>query len=110
MVIDADLTSSPAGLALREPDDFTSLKVLVHGTAHSRGTLAEALGPVGALDDRGNAFLRIEQLKQLAGDRARNEQWLTSFDAMVEYARDKGWVADDGQSLQAHCEWQEDAA
>ena len=106
MVLDADLKSSPARLTLDEPDDFTSLKVRVHGARAETDALTDALEPVGTLDEGGNALLAIAQLRRLAGDRARDEQWRASFDAMVEYARAKGWVTGDGARLQAHCEWQ----
>jgi hypothetical protein len=105
MFVEADLRSSPPSVALREPDDFRSLKVVVRGALDRHAALLEALAPVGELDDQEHAFLAVDGLKRLAGDRARDEQWLASFDAMVEYARDKGWVAEDGASLQAHCEW-----
>jgi hypothetical protein len=106
MIIGVDLTSTVPALALREPDDLTSLKVLVRGSGASVDELVGALAPVGTLDEQGNALLGIEQLKGLAGDRARDPDWLASFDGMVAYARSKGWVTPDGNSLQAHCEWQ----
>jgi hypothetical protein len=110
MVVEANLTSSPARLTLLEPEDLGSLKVLVLGAREGGDGLAEALDPVGRLDDTGHALLGINGLKELAGDRVRDEEWLAAFDAMVDYARSKGWVSADGQCLQAHCEWQADNA
>jgi hypothetical protein len=105
MYVDADLTASPVAVALREPDDFRSLKVVVQAPQESPDQLAAALSPLGWLDEDGNAFLKIDELKRLAGDRAYDHEWLESFGAMVDYARSKGWVGGDGAALQAHCEW-----
>jgi hypothetical protein len=107
MYVETDLT---AAAVLREPDDFRSLKVVVNAPGDDRGRLADALASVGRLDGEGNAFLEIEALKRLAGDRAADAEWLGSFDAMVGYARGKGWVDADGAALQAHCEWHVEAA
>jgi hypothetical protein len=106
MIISVDLASTVPTVALRDPDDLTSLKVLVNADTASVDELAGALAPVGTLDEQGNALLGIEHLKSLAQDRARDPDWLASFDGMVAYARSKGWLTPDGKSLQAHCEWQ----
>lgn len=33
---------------------------------------------------------------------ANESDWQGEFDAMVEYARARGWLSDDGQSIRAH--------
>ena len=105
MYVDVDLTAEPADVALREPDDFGSLKVVVRPAGARPAALYEALDGVGWLDAHGNALLRTTALKDLAGVLAESEEWLRSFDRMVAYATSHGWVALDGEALQAHCEW-----
>ena len=108
MYLEADISRIPAALVLHEPDDFKSLKVVVHGPAGRRGDLADALAPLGTLDQDGNALLDTDELKRLAGDRAGDPEWIASFDSMVAHARSRGWVGSGGTALQAHCEWDEE--
>ena len=108
MYIEISLSRSrpgPGTVALREPDDFRSLKVVVHDESGTRDGLDEALAQVGRLAADGDAILRIDALRRLAHERARSTEWSESFDAMVQYAYSRGWMADDGAALQAHCEW-----
>ncbi|HEX4107520.1 MAG TPA: hypothetical protein VHX88_05265 [Solirubrobacteraceae bacterium] len=102
MYVLVDLESAPsAAPVLHEPDEFRSLKVVVRG---EKGSLAEAIAPVGWLDPGGDAFLSVDALRRLAGPRVRDASWNASFEAMLEYARSKGWVDPSGGALQAHCE------
>ena len=68
------------------------------------GDLADALAGVGYVGSSGDAFLDIAALLALAGKTADAPGWRAEFDAMVEYARSKGWVDAPGRALQAHCE------
>ena len=106
MYVEVDLTAEPAEVALRDADDFGSLKVVVRDSGGAGpAALDAALAGVGGLDGRGNALLRMAALKDMAGSRARDRAWLRSFDRMVDYAATRGWVALGGSALQAHCEW-----
>jgi hypothetical protein len=105
MYVSADLRSAPFTLALEEPDDFRMLKVVASATRADEAKLVEALTPIGALDEDGNALLVVEALKQMHSAEAQDHAWAEAFDGMVEYARARGWVSTDGRSLQAHCEW-----
>jgi hypothetical protein len=105
MYVQTDLSSSPAASVLHEPDDFRSLKVVLRSSARTSRRFPLELGRIGWLDADGNAFLAIDELKRLAGNRAHDDKWLAGFESMVEYARSKGWVGVDGAALQAHCEW-----
>jgi hypothetical protein len=107
MYIEVDLTTDPADVALHDPDDFGSLKVVVRGSGAGPAALYAALDGVGWLDRRGNAMLHTGALKDMAGDHAREHDWLQSFDRMVDYAAKRGWVAVGGTALRAHCEWHE---
>src|SRR3954467_12668438 len=101
MYLDVTLDNDPAAPGLREVDDFKAFKVVVHGSADD-SRLRDALDGLGTLDGDGNAFLEIDAVKRLAGERARDAEWQRAFDGMVEYARGKGWVDAGGTALQAH--------
>jgi hypothetical protein len=104
MYVEIDLSAGPGAIELREPDDFRSLKVVVHNESQPGAGLEDVFAPIGRLEPGGDAILRIDALKDLARERARSAEWIESFDAMVEYARSRSWLADDGSALQAHCE------
>jgi hypothetical protein len=107
MYLDVDLTVDPAEVRLRAPQDCRSLKVVVRDSGGGLPALYEALEGIGHLDSSGNALLRTSALLAMAGRRARDPAWLRSFERMVEYAGTRGWVALDGDALQAHCEWRQ---
>ena len=104
MYVVVDLNQPPSALRLEEADNFRALKVVVRGPALGREQLSRALAPVGVIDESGNAVLRLGELRRLAGPLGDDAAWGEAFDAMVDYARAKGWgTGTDG--VQAHCEW-----
>jgi hypothetical protein len=107
MYVDVDLTSDPADVVLRDPDDFGSLKVVVRDSGAGPAALHVALEGIGWLDARGNAMLHTTALRDMATSLGRDGDWAQSFDRMVEYAASHGWVALGGSALRAHCEWRE---
>jgi hypothetical protein len=105
--VEVDLTADPAAVALRDAGDLGSLKVVVRDSDGGPAALYAALDGLGWLDGSGNALLRTDALKRLAGELVEDERWRRSFDRMVEDAATRGWVALDGSALKAHCEWRE---
>lgn len=94
-----DISSAGSdGIALHEPDDFRAFSVLLA----DEGARAE-LGRLGRVADDDHVFVDPEKLKALAGDRGRDPDWLRSLDAMLAFAAEHGWVADDG-FVRAHVE------
>jgi hypothetical protein len=83
MWVEIDLETVPPGVALREAHDLGSLKVVVRGAEH--------------------AHVSATTLRDLAGERASDPEWTEQLEAMVAYARSKGWVRDDG-AIRAHVE------
>jgi hypothetical protein len=96
---------APHAVALREPDDFGSFKVVVRGMAEGDPRLADVLEPYGRLNGEGDVLLRIDGVKALAADRGRDAEWLAQLDGMVAYAHSRGWLSEDGSAIQAHCEY-----
>jgi hypothetical protein len=102
--VNVDVSRSPA-VALSDEDDFGSFKVVVRGMAQGDSRLAGVLEPYGSIASDGHALLRIDAVKALAGDRGGNAEWLAQLDGMIGYARSRGWLAQDGSAIQAHCEY-----
>jgi hypothetical protein len=92
--------SRPA-VVLEEQDDFKRFDVQT--TRALSGQLSQLLTGVGHADGDG-AIIWLEGLIRLAG-RRDDPQWLAGVDAMVEFAKGKGWTVDDpvhGTGLRAH--------
>ena len=82
MYLEIDLSVVPPATVLREPDDFTSFKVVVKEAEHAR--------------------VSLESLELLAGERAGDPEWRRGLGKMLEYAEQRGWVDDGG--VRAHIE------
>jgi hypothetical protein len=103
MVITIDLSSEPAAISLVDPDGFDAFKVVARGGDRADG-LASAIERVGRpADDPDHAYISIGAVEALADERAKDENWAASLRAMVDAAREHGWVAPDG-SIRAHLE------
>ena len=59
---------------------------------------------LGRLTGDDDALLDVSALRSAAEPRATLADWAQQWDAMVEHARGKGWLTDDGASLQVHIE------
>jgi hypothetical protein len=59
---------------------------------------------LGRFRDADTAFLDAAALRAAAEPRATAPDWSAQWDAMVAAARSKGWVSEDGASLQVHVE------
>ena len=84
-------------VTLDEPADFKGFKVVVESGDGS------GLFSVGRLAHRDTAWITAEAVRRLAGDAATPE-WEDGFQAMLDYAKTKGWIDDTGD-IQAHVEW-----
>ena len=59
---------------------------------------------VGKVDGDGEAMVRVDAVRRLAAGSV-GATWDDDFAAMLDYARSKGWLSDDGASIRAHVEW-----
>jgi hypothetical protein len=83
---------------LHHPDDLQRLHVEVVGDG-DQTAIDGALGEFGRLDGD-HVWLRIDALREAGpGD----DGWTTRFDAMIDYARSKGWT-DGAGAVRAHVE------
>jgi hypothetical protein len=59
---------------------------------------------LGEVTDEEAGFVGIEALHAAAAPQSSAPDWARRWEGMVAAARDKGWVGDDGASLQVHVE------
>jgi hypothetical protein len=98
------VTTDPDAVTLDQPDDFTSFAVLAPvGTADD---LDGRLGPLGHYDGE-HVWVDRGALAGLAGTRATDPEWSDGLTAMVDYARRRGFLSDDGTAIRAHVAWDE---
>jgi hypothetical protein len=93
IVVDGD------AVRLDEPEDCTRFHVAVVGDAD--GALAAA--GAGRFEDRDTAFVSVDAVRGMAAGRV-GAGWAGDFAAMLRFAESKGWLADDGTTIQAHVE------
>lgn len=85
MYIEIDLAAVPPTATLAEPDDFKGFAVRASRPEH--------------------AYVPVEELRRLAGERASDPEWQSQLEGMLAYAESKGWVREDG-AVRAHIEWE----
>ena len=86
MYIDLDLSVVPPISSLRDADDFERFTVVANRPSH--------------------VFVRVEELRRLAGERDDDPEWQAKLAGMIAYAESKGWVGEDG-TVRAHVEWRD---
>jgi hypothetical protein len=85
-------------------DNLTALHLaLGEVTDEEAGEVLERAG-LGRMADGDIAFLDTAGLRAAAEAKATAADWATRWDGMVAYAGTKGWLSDDGASIQVHVE------
>lgn len=88
----------PDGVRVLEAAFLTALEARLDGV-DARGADV-ALRAIGAGSVRvEHAWLDIDYLRRQGPD---SEDWRSGFDAMIAYARSKGWISADGATVRAH--------
>jgi hypothetical protein len=100
MDVEIDLRDASPAARLVHADDLKRFAVVLIGDA---APPADRLGPAGVARCDEYAWVSISELVRLAGDAATPE-WRASFEAMIEYARSKGWVDDELGAVRGHVE------
>ena len=93
---------SPGSVALDEPDDCTSFKVLL--SEEARDSLPSLLqsAAAGQLEDQ-DVMVSVSWIKSECAGRI-GMGWNYRFANMLVYAAGKGWLSDDGAHVRAHIE------
>jgi hypothetical protein len=87
---------------LDEPDDCTRFHVQVGEGVDDVGARLSAAS-AGTMADDDHAWVHVAAVRRLATGHVA-EDWSTRFDAMLAYARSKGWLDADGSAIRAHLE------
>jgi hypothetical protein len=98
MHIHVDRSTAPAQIELAEPDDFRAFDVVLAGAGPVQEALAQ-LGPVA--EDGEHVFVEPARLRELAGERAADPEWLAGLEQMTAFAAEHGWVDGAGR-IRAH--------
>jgi hypothetical protein len=85
-------------------DDLTRLHLALGEVTDEEADAALRESGIGRLEGHDTGVLDTAALRAAAEARATAENWSAGFDGMVEYARSKGWLTDDGAGLQVHVE------
>ena len=104
MFVQVDLAVMPPVLSLEEPDDTKRFHVTVTG-GDSYALLFGALvdGAAGRLEGE-DAWITVDAVRRMARGRV-GPSWDDELQAMLDFARSKGWLDEHGNAIRAHVEW-----
>jgi hypothetical protein len=92
---------TPSEVTLEDPSNLKQFHVSVRGGAVDVGAALVSSG-FGRMDGN-DAMISVQAVRRAAAGRVADE-WATSFESMLDFARTKGWMSDDGRSIRAHVE------
>ena len=85
-------------------DDLSRLHLAVGAVTDEEADAALRAAGMGRLTDGDTGVVSVAALRAAAEPRSSAADWAERFDAMVIFAAEKGWTADDGAGLQVHVE------
>ena len=85
-------------------DNLTGLHLALGEVTDEEASEVLQRAGLGRIQDGTTAFLDAAAVRAAAEGRATAPDWADRWEAMVAGAREKGWVSDDGASLQVHVE------
>ncbi|WP_285493959.1 hypothetical protein [Actinomadura sp. NBRC 104425] len=89
---------------MREPGDFARLHLDLRGITAREADRALRRARLGSLVGDDHALIDLAGLRAMVAEAAADPGWAAGWDAMVEYARGKRWLSDDGTSVRVHVE------
>jgi len=102
--VQVDLGQYPPVVSLEEPDDCERFHVSVLG-GNDRGMVFGALVDAAAGRLEGDdAYITVDAVRRMAAGRVGPE-WERDLAGMLDYARAKGWLDEQGVAIRAHLEW-----
>jgi hypothetical protein len=93
------VTATRDGTHVIEADDFSTLHLQADGSDEATTAIAR----LGRRADSEHVFIPVTTLVTLAGPASDQPGWRGGFDAMIGYARKRGWVDDEG-AVRLHIE------
>ena len=104
MYVQVDLRADPPVVTLEEPEDTKRVHLAVVGgkdVGRVYGALVDAAAGRLEGDD---AQIAVDAVRRMAAGRV-GPRWDEELDAMLEFARSKGWLDETGSTIRAHVEW-----
>ena len=92
---------------LVDPLDFRRFSVRIESPGLQFHDAQQALGGIAELESRETAWVDERALREWPGLAVDGNTWQSGLDAMIAYAKGRGWVDDARQSIRAHVEWAE---
>lgn len=89
-------------VSIEEPDDCTRLHVSADDLDDSVAGSAVARAGLGSPGEPGHLWLDVTALRKRARAATAATDWDDRFDAMIAYARSKGWTDPTGELVAAH--------
>lgn len=87
--------------AVLEADDLKRLHVEAPPAIDDVDAALRSAG-IGTLAANGDAMLDVAELRSRARSVATATDWDEGWAKMIDFATSRGWVSDDGRSVQAH--------
>lgn len=85
-----------------DPDNCQALDVRVAADERDRVDVVLRASQLGRWDGGAEAHLAVAELHARAAVSAVGPDWEARWDAMIGYARTKGWLSADGAYVRAH--------
>jgi hypothetical protein len=100
-----DLTAGADPVSLAEPADCARFDVVVHGAGDDEDLDRALVGASVGQMDGSEALVNVTAVRRLASGSVP-DGWEKDFLAMVDFARGRGWLTEDGHAIRAHVAWQ----
>lgn len=104
MFVLVELADHPPVVSLQEPADTRRFHVVVTGGTDRALVFGALVDAAAGRLEGDEAWITVDALRRLAADQVR-PGWDDDFAAMLDYARQKGWLDDTTHAIQAHIEW-----
>jgi hypothetical protein len=104
MYILLSLSQDKALARLEEPDDCTRFHVAIRDLSEKQVQQLLQKENLGEFADYNTAWVQLTAIRKLAEGRIAPD-WSDRFEKMLDYARRKGWLSQDGTLVSGHCEW-----
>ena len=93
---------TPHDCRVEDADDLGRLHVTADGLDDAQADAALQRAHLGRTGEGGQVSLAVESLRAAARPRASIPDWDSHFDAMIDFARSKGWLDTSGEHVAAH--------
>ena len=104
MYLKVDLGAVPPVVTLEEPEDTKRFHVAVTGGSDAAMVFGALVDAAAGRLEGDDAFVTVDSVRRLAAGRV-DPDWDAELDAMIDFAKSKGWFDEAGHAIRAHVEW-----